>query len=64
MNKDILYYYTTYERRHVVGFLYKNSYQKEGWSMYLNTFNPKGWEWTQTSPYNGSPVGHRCLLQW
>lgn len=64
INKDTLYYFED-EGRHYLAFYYGyNGREHTGWSLYLSGELKNGWEWGQGEPFEGLPIGQRCILQW
>lgn len=65
VNKDTLYFYRGKEGKYFMGFCWLNtSNRSEGWSKYFNSFKTIGFKFKQNKPYNGNPIGQRCILQW
>lgn len=62
VSKDTLYHYIGDggDGSHFLGFLYADKFS--GWSMYLR--DGRSWQWSQSRPYKGNPIGQRCILQW
>lgn len=66
VNKETLYFYRSEkEGKYFMGFCYINTKDNsEGWSRHFESFKTRGFDFKQSKPYSGNPIGQRCILQW
>lgn len=64
VNKDTLYFFP-HHGEVILAFYYgRIDCEEQGWSRKFRSFKTKGWEWRQKAPFEGDPIGQRCILQW